>query len=546
MTQSPAGTPAAPDSPPPFRNYVEAVLEALAADPGRTVLTDPDGCRTTAGTLYEDVYRTAAELAARGVGRGSTLAVLSGNRPEALVTRYAANLLGARVAFLHEVIHTQLAPEVVARIGRSVGTTLWLVDPALRDLAGSLLSQQDLAPVLFLGPGGPGGPEEDLAACAARRPGTPVASAARPEDDWCIRMTGGSTGTPKNVCVTFEKYLRVVTDRAALMRSRPPRPGEDGEALCFLACASIAHSAGTTVDGVLLAGGRVVLHRGFDPGAVLDTIERERVTDVWLLSPMLGQVLDHPRAGTAGTGSLRWLGYGGHLLSPARAERAAEVFGPVLHGWYGQTEVGLICEAGPHEHRRIGRMGQITAGRPIPGVELVVRDAAGRPLPVGEVGEIRVRSWQLMSGYWEQPALSAEVLSDGWLRTGDAGYLDEEGYLFLCGRYKEVIKLAGSHQVFPAELEGFLLTHPDVEECMVFGVRRPDDAEEVHAAIVPAPGRTLDPAVIREFVTSRKGPLYAPSELHLLPEMPLNAVGKPDKKQVQDRLGLTRAGVTVY
>lgn len=543
MTENATTALAEPDSPPPFRSYVEAILEALAGDPGRTAITDAHGLRMTAGTLHDSVYRTAAELAERGVGRGSTLALLSGNRPEALIARYAANLLGARVAFLHEVIHTQIAPDVVAHIGQSTDSVLWLIDPDLRELAENLLSLPDLPPVLFLGPSPLG---EDLTTCSAQHTGRKLQNAARPEDDWCIRMTGGSTGIPKSVCVTFEKYLKVVTDRAALLLSRPPGPDEADDSLCFLACASIAHSAGTTVDGVLLAGGRVVMHRDFDPGEVLATMERERVTDVWMLSPMLGKVLDHPRAGTTDVSSLRWLGYGGHLLSPARVKHAQEVFGPVLHGWYGQTEVGLICEVKPHEHELIGRMGQITAGRAVPGVDVMVCDATGRRLPPGELGEIRVRSWQLMSGYWKQQEASAEVLCDGWLRTGDAGYLDEAGYLFICGRYKEVIKLAGSHQVFPTELESFLLTHPAVEECMVFGVRREDDAEEVHAVIVPAPGHTVEHELIRDFVAAHKGPIYVPSVLHLLTKMPLNAVGKPDKRKVQDLLGLTGASITLY
>ncbi|MEU9450921.1 hypothetical protein [Streptomyces sp. NPDC048277] len=144
-----------------------------------------------------------------------------------------------------------------------------------------------------------------------------------------------------------------------------------------------------------------------------------------------------------------------------------------------------------------------------------------------------------------QPELSAEVLHDGWLRTGDAGYRDEDGYLYIAGRYQQMIELAVGHQAFPAELEVLLLTHPAVEQCMVFGVRRPDDAEDIHAAIVPSPGHTPDPAAIRDFVTTRKGPLYTPSALHVLTSMPLNPVGEPDRPRVRARLGLTDEGFAV-
>lgn len=542
MMENPgAAAPSSPDR--RFRNYVEEMLDVLTLDPGRHVLTDTDGRQTTAGAFRDGVHRMAAELADRGIGRGSTVSLLSGNRTEAIAARYAANLLGARVAFLHEVTHTQLAPDVVAHLVRSIDTGVLLIDPALQHTAERLLARPGLPAVLFLGPSPLG---EDLVACSARHTGRPPANAARPEDDWCIRLTGGSTGVPKAVCVTFDRYLDVLADRVALLRTRPPHPADTETPPRFLACASIAHSAGTSTDAALLAGGRVVMQREFAPDEVLAAIARERITHVWLLTPMLGRVIDHPSAKTTDLSSLRRVGYGGHALSPARLRRAQEVFGPVLYGWYGQTEAGVIAEVQPHEHARIGRMGQVTAGRALPGVEIAVCDAAGERLPAGEVGEVRVRSSQVMSGYWKQPEISAEVLREGWVRTGDAGYLDEAGYLYLSGRYQEMIKLGASHRVFPAELEGFLLTHPAVGQCMVFGVRRPDDAEEVHAVITPASGHTVEEDVIRDFVAEHKGRMYVPGVLHVLSDMPLNAVGKPDKKLVQAMLGVADSGLTVY
>ncbi|MFJ9708133.1 AMP-binding protein [Streptomyces sp. NPDC101234] len=136
-------------------------------------------------------------------------------------------------------------------------------------------------------------------------------------------------------------------------------------------------------------------------------------------------------------------------MSAARLRRAGEVFGPVVYGWYGQTEASLITEVRPHEHTLLGRMGQVTAGRPVPGVEIAVCGETGGQLPAGRSGEIRVGSPQVMTGHWRQPELNAEVLHDGWLCTGDAGYLDEEGYLYIAGRYKQMIKLAVGLQVFP-------------------------------------------------------------------------------------------------
>jgi fatty-acyl-CoA synthase len=523
-----------------YRNYVESILDVFAGAPERHVITDTNGQKITAGTFRDDVYRLAAELAGRGIGRGSTVALMAGNCPEALSVRYAANLLGARVALLHEMIHKLVAPDVVARTVKSVDATLLLVDPELEQMAGEVARCEGVPAVLFLGPTRLG---EDLMACAARHIALRVPSAAHAADDWCLRMTGGSTGIPNIIGVSFGLGHLALAKRAAALREQA---GDDAEPR-FLACASIAHSAGIQADAALLAGGRVILQRVFEPGEVLAAIERERITHVWMISPNLRQVLDHPSAGTTDVSSLRWLGYGGHSLSPTRLHRALELFGSVLHGWYGQTEAGgLIAEVLPHEHHLIGRHGQITAGRSVPGVEVAVCGPAGEPLPTGQVGEFRVRSPKVMSGYLKQPELSAEVLCDGWLRTGDAGYLDDAGYLYICGRYKEVIKLVGSHQIFPAELEDLLVTHPAVAQCMVFGVRRPDDGEEVHTAIVPASGHTVDLELVRNFVTAHKGPMSAPTALHLLDVMPLNALGKPNKREVQAALGLINESVTIY
>ncbi|MFD8493095.1 AMP-binding protein [Amycolatopsis sp. NPDC059657] len=231
--------------------------------PERPVITDTNGQKITAGAFRDDVYQLAAELAGRGVGRGSTVALMTGNRTEALSLRYAANLLGARVALFHELIHKLVAPEVVARTVRSIDATIVLADPELEQRASELARCEGVPAVLFLGPTELG---EDLMACAARHTGRRLASAAQPADDWCIRMTGGSTGIPKNVCVSFEHGSLVITARAAQLR--------------FLACASLAHSAGADADATLLAGGQVILQASFEPGAVLAAIERERITHV--------------------------------------------------------------------------------------------------------------------------------------------------------------------------------------------------------------------------------------------------------------------------
>ncbi|NLU70529.1 AMP-binding protein [Streptomyces sp. HNM0574] len=503
---------------PAFVPYTQTLLDALAAAPDRPVVTAADGRRLTGGELCARTHRLAAELAARGFGPGTTVCLLTGNTPEALTARYAAHHAGARVVHLYE----GMAPAVLARIAESVETTLVLVDPTRHGTAAELLPLLDGPAVLGLGSGRFG---EDVVAAAGRREPVPFPSPVGPEDDLGIQHTGGTTGIPKGIRTVHGPYSRGVAIPVA-EAGDPPR---------YLACTPLARLSGFLTDKALLRGGSVVLQLTFDPGEVLAAVARERVTHIWLLPPLLHRLLDHPALASTDLSSLTRITYGGSPASAARLRQAAEVFGPILYGWYAQSEVPAISEAAPHEHSVTGHDGRVTVGRPLPWLEVAVRDEAGRTLPPGEEGEIEVRSPVVMPGYWKQPELTAQVLRDGWLRTGDLGYLDADGYLFVVGRRRNVIVVVGGH-VHPTEVEELLLAHPSVAQCAVFGVRDTDETEHVHAAVVPTPGHHPTLEDLRPFVTARQGPLYAPETLHLLPDLPLTSAGKPDTEHLRTTL----------
>ncbi|MFF9480172.1 AMP-binding protein [Streptomyces sp. NPDC014733] len=502
--------------------YVDVVLAALRRDPARTAVIAADGTEITAGELAATVHRTAAVLAARGIGRGATVALLSGNAPAVLAARYAVNHLGARVVLLYD----GLAPTALATLVDSVDAALLLVEPELAATARALLGHLSgpRPAVLTLGPD-PDAPPlgDDLLAAGAALPETPeVPGAALPGDDWCIRHTGGTTGIPKGVRMTHAPYARMLT-RPMAAAGDPPR---------FLAATSLAHLAGIFTDAALVAGGISVLRRGFEAGDVLASVARHRITHLWALPPLLYRLLDHPDLPATDLSSLTRVTYGGSPASPSRMRRAAEVLGPVLYGEYGQSEALSITEAVPADLDVTGPGGRLTVGRARPGVEIAVRDGDGRTLGPGEQGEIHVRSAGVMSGYWKDPERSAEVLAgDGWLRTGDIGFLAEDGRLYLADRAKDVIIVVGGH-VHPLEIEDLLHAHPDVAQCAVYGVRT-DDGEEVHAAVVPAPGRTVDPEQLRDLVVHDKGAMYAPVAFRILDALPLTPVGKPDKVRLR-------------
>jgi fatty-acyl-CoA synthase len=501
---------------PEFISGTALILQSLASDPGRRAITTADGVEISAGDFAAATYRLAQELLARGAVRGTTVTLLTGNTAEALSARYAAALVGARVVNLYD----GMSAPVLAEITASVDTAVLLVDAERYADAAELLPLVKVPTVLTLGPG-PETVGEDVIAAAANRPAEPPTVRIGAEDDLGIRHTGGTTGIPKGILSLHGPYRS--------MFDTPFDGRADDEVPRLLIATSLAHLSGTLADVTLYHGGSVVIQRSFEPGEVLAAIERERITDLWVLPPLIYRLLDHPSIGRTDLSSLRRISYGGCASSPTRVREAIKVFGPVLVSLYGMSEAQKIAVLLPGEYDRFGESGELPVGRPFPDVEVEIRSPEGERLPVGEQGEVYVHSNTLMAGYWKQPELTAEVLQGGWLKTGDIGYFDADGYLYLADRLKEKIIVVGGH-VYPSEVEELLLTHPAIAQCSVFGVRDAQEAEHVHVAVVPAAGQQPELADIQAFVTANKGRIYAPEALHVVAEIPLTSVGKPDKK----------------
>ncbi|MEU6814372.1 AMP-binding protein [Streptomyces sp. NPDC046860] len=506
---------------PRFRNPVEDILDALRDNPGREALVHGEH-RVRAGEFRELVYRMAWALQAQGIERGQTVTLLSGNLPEAIAVRYAANLIGAQVNHLY----SKLAADVQAAIVADVETRALVVDPRLAGRAAELTESVPVKSVLTLGPCDGA---EDLLALAAVQSAEPFPGLAEPDDICGIRHTGGTTGHPKGICTTFRQ---VAETRAA----RPVTDEETGEHRQLVAT-TIAHAAGMLADAVLETGGTVVLLDDFEPGEVLRTVERERITHMWLLPPLLYQLLDHPDMARTDTSGLRQVVYGGCQSSPARIADAVRRLGPVLMQGYGQNEGGIFSVLSPQDHDPDNPALLRTAGKILPGVEVEIRDADGGVLPNGGHGEICVRSAMVMQGYWKQPGLTAEVLRDGWLHTGDVGFRDDAGYLTVVDRLKDMIVVVGGH-VYTTELEDLLNSHPDVLQSAVFGVRDEDRMERVHAAVLLTPGATTTADDLRALVRAERGAMYEPARITFPSALPLTDVGKPDKKELRRRATL--------
>ncbi|MFI1076251.1 class I adenylate-forming enzyme family protein [Streptomyces puniciscabiei] len=492
--------------------YLTGVLAGIRTAPGRDALVHRDR-RLSHGEVLDLTLRTAHALGALGLGPGDTVACLTGSSPEAVVTRLAVQLLGS----CHVQLQPFVAPAVQAAVLRTIRPRALVFSPELRGPAGDTLALADPALVLCLGPAD--APARDLLTLAAASPAAPLDPAAVPEDAAAqIMHTSGTTGTPKAAVHSFANAAEWMRMERVLHGPGPRR---------FLLHGSLDSVAGENVLWTLAAGGTAVLLDDSAPGHLLETAVREEITYFLcypsVLAALAAECSDHPPRLPA----LRQIEYGSAPASARTVHDALAVFGPRLLHVYGQRECGFLTALGTAEHTpELLR----SAGQPFPGVTLEVRDTEGNPLPTGRIGEVWARTPAVMTGYLGQPEATAEVLRDGWLRTGDLGRLDQQGRLFLADRADDMIIVDG-YNVYTSEVEEALLDHPAVTRVAALGL--PDDrtGERVHAAVVAA--GSVDPCELRSLVRRALGPFHEPQSIALLPELPVTAKGQPDRRALR-------------
>jgi fatty-acyl-CoA synthase len=502
-------------------HYVRQMLTQFDEDPQRTAVIC-GGARATAGELADAVRRAAQVMRRHGIARGGVVAVLTNpNTPATLVLRWAANLLGATVAHVRGVNAVNPGDELPLDVQRGIvagiRADLIAVDadnvPRARDLAGPLSPRPALAALgafdpdvadLTAGSGEDIGPD----------PGITEADIA------VVTFTSGSSGRPKGVSWTFA----VKNEMAAASRSR------GGRASCLIT-APLTHSSGFSADDTLITGGLVVLHHGFDAGEVLRAVAEHRITRLVLGTPQVYALAAHPGTATTDLSSISELFYTGSPAAPNRIGAAAKVFGPVLFQVYGTSETGLISLLLPHEHDDPTL--RATVGRPPETVKVSIQDPEdGRIQPPGLPGEICVIGRWSMARYWNEPDLTARAIRDGWVRTGDIGYLDEAGYLHLSGRLADVIKVRGI-KVHPEDVERVLNEHPGVAQAAVFGVEDSDRVERIQAVIIPRPGAAVDVEELHRQVTGALSANHVPDVIEIRAELPLVGAAKPDRARLR-------------
>lgn len=499
--------------------HTELVVGALRRWPDREAFRQ-DGRSLTYAQTADLIARVVAVLRERGFQRGAGVGVLSPNRPEVWIGQTAANMAGGRYTALHPL--GSLADHLYACDEAELGVLL--VDPMYAERAAALAERSGaVEEVLTFGPAGIG---EDLLALAERTVPGRLEPGPNQLDDTCwLLYTGGTTGVPKAADLSERAIAQLAMSVSVgwdLPRHRR-----------YLACAPISHAAGMLITPTLLAGGTVVLQRRFDPEAWLAAVSAERATLTLLVPTMIYVLLDSPGLDAADLSSLRTVMYGASPMAPARTLEALERIGPVFCQLYGQTECAGIATSLWRDHHRADRPDLLAScGLPIPGTRVAVLDDEGGAVPPGTTGEICVQGPNVMKGYYRQPELTAAALAGGWLRTGDMAVRDDEGFVYIVDRRKDMI-VTGGFNVFPREIEDVLSEDPSVAAVAVIGV--PDDrwGEAVKAIVVARPGLTVDVAALTARVREHKGPVYAPKSVDVVDSIPLTPVGKADKKALR-------------
>ena len=342
-----------------------------------------------------------------------------------------------------------------------------------------------------------------------------------PDELAFLANTGGTTGRPKGVMLTNLVWQSLISSLIASMPMRGPPVN--------LVAAPMTHAAGPLALASMALGGTVIVLPTFEPQAVLEAIERQRVTYMFLPPTAIYMLLSQPSVRERDLSSLEYISYAGAPMSLDRLKEAITVFGPVMNASFGQTESPMCVTAmPPHQHLdadgEFAHPGSCGQANLLSRVEIM--DDKGNLLPPGEHGEIVVRGPLVMAGYYKNPEATAEVSRFGWHHTGDIGFRDENGWFFIVDRKKDMI-ISGGFNVYPAEVEQILQAHPAVQDCAVFGV--PDDkwGEQVVAVVEPRAG--IEPPGTEEllaFARERLGPVKTPKSLSYISSLPRSTAGK--------------------
>ena len=479
------------------------------------------GSSRTWSELGRRVRQVAAALRASGLRPGDRIAVLDLNHPSCLELTLAC----AQVGTANAVVNFRLAPPEIIYMINDAEARILFVGP---EFAGAVAQIRDKLPsveqVIHIG-----GEQDEYEAWLGAHESTDGAYAAAPDDCFVQLYTSGTTGFPKGAMLTHQGMLAHAANVAADFAVAPDNVVQVAMPLFHVGGTSYAFFA-------LYGGARIVMMRVPEPALVLDVLEQHHITHTFLVPALLAAMTQVPGAADRDFSALRILSYGASPMPLPVMRACLKIWPGRMHQLYGMTEAcGVVTSLGPDDHADPAVAHRlVSAGKPIHGVEIEIRDpATGDPVPTGAPGEIWVRTEQLMSGYWRKPdASAAAITEDGWLRSGDGGHLDADGYVYVTDRIKDMI-ISGGENIYPAEIERVLAEHPSIADVAVIGV--PDErwGEVPKAVVVAAPGVTVDVDAVLAYCREHIASFKCPKTIDVVEALPRNPTGKILKKDLR-------------
>ncbi len=473
---------------------------------------------TSFGDLEVLANRVANGLTSFDLKPQSRIAILTGNNDY-----FFEIWLGAALGnFVLTPINARLAPPEIAYIVNDCRAEILIVDGPFQALVEEIAADlSTIRQVISLD----SHPEWlNYTQWRDQQPANQLQAAADPADPMVQMYTSGTTGFPKGVELNHSSMLACVR---SMMGLTAWEPGE-----VALVTAPLFHTAGSAwASCAMQSGGTIVLLREASPANILNAFEEHKVTQALLVPVVIQMALQSPECGTKDFSSLKRMLYGAAPITIPVLRQALETFGCEMEQGYGLTEtVGPVAMLRPHDHLNDEKLQ--SCGKAVPGAELRVVDKEGNDCAVGDVGEIVVCGVQVMNGYWNRPDDTAAAIKDGWFHTGDAGYFDADGYLFIHDRLKDMI-VSGAENVYPAEVERALENFPGIAEVAVIGVPDEQWGEAVKAVVVANPGAAISENEIIEFARTRVARFKCPKSVDIVDALPRNPSGKILKKELR-------------
>lgn len=509
-------------------NSIDFFDRGYQISPNEACLIDHlSGTQMTYAEVRALTFRIARTLHEKGYGVGSKVAVLAPNDPRAYAVSLGLARAGAvwlpvnvRGSSLEVTSLLELFDCELVFYSESCSGSVELAKerlPAIREFIALEKNSNDLQLEEWVS-------NDD----------SPFILPPDPDRLWAIDPTGGTTGLPKGPLVLDQGLETCVANLTASMpcATRP----------VFLAAAPLTHAAGYIMQYVMSQGGTGVILPPSDLDLLLETIPKYKITHLFLPPTVIYGLLGRPKVREIDYSSLDYLVYGASPMAPEKLAEAVEVFGPILAQVYGQKETGMPnTYLSPADHFEGGVLGGKLAsaerlsscGRATPFSHVEILDDEGQALGAGEIGELVVAGRSVTPAYYKNPGATTEAKTGAWHHTGDVGYKDEEGYIYIVDRKKDII-ITGGFNVYSSEIEKVILQHPSVSECGVIGIPDEKWGEAVTAFVELRADKTVDESELLQMVRTQLGPVKTPKKVFFVDVLPRNANGKLLKREIRD------------